>query len=198
MRLPAGILLISAAAIECGCSGPSPETIEVKLRPLPPSAKITQFYATLPKMQPGDKQLLCYGVENATAVWLSPPRQQLTASLSRCIEVAPAATTIFRLSAEGADGKTVVQDLTVTVGAPRAKIIEVRVNTLNAKRGETVSICYGAANVKSVTIDPIGYKGGANVHGCATHQPGGTTTYVVTAIGPDGDRDQEKVTIKVQ
>jgi hypothetical protein len=198
MRLRAAILL-AGAAWQSSCSLPSPQSAGKKpTDPPPPPAKITQFYATIPKMQAGDKELLCYGVENATAVWLSPPRQQLTASLSRCVEVAPPATTIYRLSAEGADGKTVVQDLTVTVGAARAKIIEVRVSTLSLKRGDTLSICYGVANTKSVTIEPIGFKGGAGVHGCATHQPQQTTTYVVTAFGGDGDRDQEKVTVKVQ
>ena len=90
-----------------------------------------------------------------------------------------------------------VQDLTVTVGAARAKIIEVRVNTLDAKRGDTVSLCFGVANTKSVTIEPIGFKAGAGAYGCTTHQPKETTTYVVTALGADGDRDQEKVTVKV-
>jgi len=194
----AGILAMAAACLECSCSLPGPEPAEKKLIKAPPPAKITQFYATLPKMQPGDKELLCYGVENATSVWLTPPRQQLTTSLARCIEVAPAATTIYRLSAESADGTTVVQDLTVTVGAARAKIIEVRISTMNARRGDTVSICYGVANTRSVTIEPIAFKAGAGVHGCATHQPQQTTTYVVTAFGADGDRDQEKVTVKVQ
>ena len=40
-----------------------------------PPPKITQFYATAPKLQRGEKETLCYGVENATDVWLSPPRQ---------------------------------------------------------------------------------------------------------------------------
>src|ERR1051326_6152234 len=112
MQTSKAVVLITAAAwMELGCSAPAPRAVEKK----PPEnllpARITQFYATIPKMQPGDKELLCYGVENAAAVWLSPLRQQLTASLSLCVEVAPPATTIYRLSAEGADGKTVVQDL---------------------------------------------------------------------------------------
>src|SRR5215467_5692452 len=148
MRIPAGVLLIAAAWMEGGCSLPAPQPAAKKPAEGAP-VKITQFYATIPKMQPGDKELLCYGVENATAVWLSPPRQQLSASLSRCIEVAPPATTIYRLTAEGADGKTAVQDLTVTVGAARARIIEVRVSTLTARRGETVSLCFGVVNTKS-------------------------------------------------
>src|SRR5688572_9327442 len=187
-------VLLAIAAIHLGCSRNQEE--KKAAAPTAP-VKITQFYATVPKMEPGEKELLCYGVENATAVWLSPPRQQLTPALSRCIEVTPTATTEYRLTAEGAGGDSVFQDVTVTMGAPRAKIIEVRVNTLTAKRGDTVSICFKVANTKSVSIDPIGFKGrGSN--GCAPHQPKQTTTYVVTALGADGETDQEKVTIKVQ
>ena len=187
----AGLLLLLAIA---GCSRKAEDK---KTAGVSAPVKITQFYATVPKMEPGEKELLCYGVENATAVWLSPPRQQLIAALSRCIEVTPSATTEYRLTAEGASGDSVSQELTVTMGAPRAKILEVRVNTLTAKRGDTVSICFKVANTKSVSIDPIGFKA-RGAPGCATHQPKQTTTYVVTATGAGGENDQEKVTIKVQ
>src|SRR5262245_37110442 len=186
------------SCISIGCALVSREKTEEKktVAGIPP-VKITQFYATLPKMQPGDKELLCYGVENAESVWLSPPRQQLMPAMTRCIEVAPAATTEYRLTAEGTDGTRVFQDLEVIVGAPRAKIIEVRVNTLDAKRGETVSMCFRVANTKSLPIDPGNFKAGSGVYGCATFQPKETTTYVVTATGADGETDRERLTIKV-
>src|SRR5258706_11289478 len=104
MRIRAGILLASAAWMQCGCSLPAPKSAGKKEAEPAPPAKITQFYATVPKLQLGEQELLCYRVENATSVWLTPPRQQLTASLSRCIEVAPPGTTIYRLYAEGSDG----------------------------------------------------------------------------------------------
>ena len=184
------------AALAAGCGMP-PQKAEQKAPQPVPAPKITQFYATIPRMQPGDKELLCYGVENAVEVYLEPPRQQLTASLSRCVEVVPSKNTVYRLTAESADGQKVTQDVTVTVGAARAKIIEVRVSTLSAKRGETVSLCYKVSNAASVTIDPVGFKAGSDVHRCTTQQPKETTTYVVTARGADGDQDSEKVTVKV-
>ena len=48
---------------------------------------------------------MCYGVENASTVWLEPPRQELSAALSRCVEVFPEADTTYKLTAQGADGK---------------------------------------------------------------------------------------------
>ena len=197
MRRISRALPLSAAVFCAGCSLlPAPKSEQKAPAPVP-SPKITQFYATLPKMQPGDKELLCYGVENAIEVYLEPPRQQLTASLSRCVEVVPSKNTVYRLTAESADGQKVTQDVTVTVGAARAKIVEVRVNNLNAKRGETVSLCWSVSSAQSVTIDPIGFKAGSGAYACTTHQPKETTTYVVTAHGADGDQDSEKVTVKV-
>ena len=61
-----------------------------------------------------------------------------------------------------------------------------------------MSLCYNVSNTKSVTIDPIGYKAGGRTSGCTTHQPTATTTYIVTAIGANGEKDQEKVTVKVR
>ena len=80
-------------------------------------------------MARGEKGLVCYGVENAKTVWLSPPRRELSAALSRCVDVEPAETTTYTLTAEG-DGGSVKQDVTVTLGAAKAKIIEVRVSSL--------------------------------------------------------------------
>lgn len=198
MPIRAGIMVAAVTLVVTGCTAPAPKSAETKSpeTALPP--KITQFYATAPQLHRGEQETLCYGVENATYVWVSPPRQVLTTSHSRCFDVAPSQTTVYRLTAEGADGKSVFQEVTVEVGAPKAKIVEVRVSTLNAKRGETVSICYDVLNVQSVTIEPIHYKAGSRLSGCTTHQPTATTTYTLSAIGANGEKDQEKVTVKIQ
>jgi hypothetical protein len=197
MRISAGVL-VAVAWMLAACTMPLPKSAEKKVEKAAPLPKITQFYATAPKLQKGDKETLCYGVENAVEVWVFPPRQILSPSLSRCIEVAPAMTTTYRLTAQGADGQTVTQDVTVEVGPPAARILEVRVSALEAKRGDTVSLCYGVLNTQSVTIDPIGFKAGGRQTGCTTVQPRETTTYVVTALGANGEADTEKITIKVR
>ena len=175
-------------------------------RPTPPvgpksaaePVAITQFYTDSPNVAKGEKALLCYGVENAKAVWLEPPRQELSAALSRCVEVAPGATTTYTLTAEGSDGKSATKTLTLPVGAPQARIVNVNVNSVDVKPGEGVTVCYTVENARSVTVDPVAFHGGADPKGCVTDHPRRSTTYVVTARGRDGDQDQEKVTVRVR
>lgn len=186
--------LLAAAWIQISCT----RTESPPRSPKPEPVRITQFYATAPKLPRGEKETLCYGVENAKTVWLSPPRRELTASAARCVEVNPVSTTTYTLSAEGSDGSPVTQEVTVDVGSPRARIVEVKVSTLELKRGDQLSICYRVENAKSVEIQPIHFRGGSRSDACAMTSPHETTTYVVSAVGADGDQDQERVTVKVR
>jgi hypothetical protein len=163
----------------------------------PPAPKITQFYATVPNLARGEKELICYGVENATTVHLAPPTQELSAAISRCVEITPTQTTSYTLTVEGAGGPPATQQLTVTVGPPHVKIIDVTVSALSVPRGGLVSLCYRVENAASVEIDPIRFHGASSPKGCATDNPQKTTTYVVTANGAGGSRDQERVTVEV-
>jgi len=188
------LLLLWAALMQTSCT----RTERPPRASKPEPVRITQFYATAPKLARGDKELLCYGVENAKTVWLSPPRQELTASASRCVEVNPSSITTYTLSAAGADGQPATQQVTVDVGSPRARIVEVKVSTLDLSRGEQLSICYRVENAKSVEIQPIHFRGGSRPDTCTMTSPHETTTYVVSAVGADGDKDEERVTVKVR
>ena len=69
----------AARRVLTGCPNP-----EKQADPAARSAegpRITQFYTTLAQVARGEKALVCYGVENATTVWLEPPRQELSAAL---------------------------------------------------------------------------------------------------------------------
>ena len=96
-------LLIAACAFQFACSrSPEPASEPAaaqQAQPDPP--RITQFYATAPRLAAGEKDLLRYGVANARNVWLSPPRQEVSAALSRCVEVTPKESTTYTLTAEG-------------------------------------------------------------------------------------------------
>jgi hypothetical protein len=193
--------LASAGWIHIGCSSPDKPAPARKAAAKPAEPpRITQFYTTAPTLARGEKGLLCYGVENAKTVWLSPPRRELSAALTRCVEAAPAETTKYTLTAEGADGKSVTRQLTITLGPPkppRVRIVEITVNSLQVKRGDVVSICYEVEHATGVRIDPLQYRAGPEAKGCATDQPRQTTTYTVTAKGA-GSEDHEDVTVKVQ
>jgi len=186
-------LLAAACALLAGCAGAEKPAPKAPLEP-----KITQLYAPQPSVPVGEPAKICYGVENARTVWIAPPTKELSVAVARCIEVEPKVTTTYTLTAEGAEGKRVSQDVTIGVGGARAKLVNVNISALEVKPGETVTVCYTAQNARSVTIDPPGYRGGADAKGCAAHKPLATTTYVVTVTGVDGDRDQEQVTVKVR
>jgi hypothetical protein len=196
MRGSRWITLATAGAVLAACSSPE-KRAGVSAAP-PEGARITQFYSALAEVGRGEKTLLCYGVENAKAVWLEPPRHELSAALARCVEISPAANTTYKLTAQGADGKAVTRELKVKVGAARARIVNVTVSALEVKAGELVSLCYTVENARAVTVDPIGFRGGSEAKGCAKDQPGKSTTYTISAIGPAGDQDQERVTVQVK
>jgi hypothetical protein len=181
-----------------GCSGPAKRAEGPAAAPADEGAKITQLYTTVPRLARGEKALVCYGVENARSVWLEPPRKELSAALSRCVEVSPEADTTYVLTAEGADGKSVTRELKIAVGAGRPKIGNVTVSALEVNSGDLVSICWEAANASVVTIAPLDYRRQGAAKGCTTDQQRRSTTYVITAAGSDGERDQEKVSVKVR
>src|SRR5579883_2569535 len=194
MKAFCGTAALVAACLLGACSGPSQPP--AARAPETDAVKIVNFYATTPHLPKGEKELLCYGVEGAKSVWLEPPRQELSAALSRCVEVSPTETTTYTLTAQDADGRRATQQVTVTVGPPKAKIIEVRVSALEVKAGDPVSICWKAQNAK-VTVTPLIAPQAAQPD-CVVDSPKLTTTYTVTAIGKGGEQDQEKVTVKVK
>lgn len=188
-------LVVLGAGLLAACS---PQTTAPPVKTAP-AVRITQFYASPPEVARGEKALLCYGVENAKAVSLSPPARELSAALSRCVDVEPEATTTYTLTAEG-EGGPQKQEVTVKVGAarpPAAKILEVRVTSLSIKRGEAVSICYRVSNATTVRIEPP-VEPSEQHPGCGIARPQRTTTYTVTATGAGGDRDVERVTVQVK
>ncbi|MDR3703558.1 MAG: hypothetical protein P4L56_28170 [Candidatus Sulfopaludibacter sp.] len=194
-------ILVAVCSFQIACSNPrepasKPAASQQSAQSDP--ARITQFYATAPRLAAGEKELLCYGVANAKNVWLSPPRQELSAALSRCVEVTPRETTTYTLTAEGQSGRPATSELTVTLGPPKVKIINVTVSSLSVKPGDAVSLCYDVHFASSVTISPIGFHRGASNHACAMVQPRKTTTYVISALGPAGDKDEQPVTVTVR
>jgi hypothetical protein len=189
----AALAVAAASCALCGCSRQPNPPVEKNLSATPP-VRITQFYAANPQLSHGEKGLLCYGVENVKSVWLTPPRRELSVALSRCIDIEPAQTTTYTLTAEGDTG-TAKQDVTVTIGPAKAHIVEVRVSSLDVKRGDPVSICYKAQNARNVRVEPA--LSPSQTPNCGIAHPAATTTYTVTATGPAGDQDHERVTVKV-
>jgi len=192
------IALAVAGGTLVGCSSPEPRA-EVPGAPAPAETpRITQFYTTKALVARGETALVCYGVENATAVWLEPPRHELSAAVARCVEVSPVADTTYKLTVQGEDGTALTRELQVKVGAAKARIVNVNVSALEVKAGDLVSLCYIVENARAVTVGPIGFRAGSAAKGCTSDQPAKSTTYTISAIGAAGDQDQERVTVRVK
>lgn len=200
-RHPRGLCWLIVVSVLASCAprppkkDPSPKPAASK------TARITQFYARDPVIPLGEKTVLCYGVDSAKTVRLSPPVEKVWPSFNRCIEVAPATSTTYTLTAEGEDGAPVSQTSNIEVGPALAKILEVSVNALTISLGQQVSVCYKVKNAKSVKVVPghiMNLGLAAADHGCAMDKPQKTTTYTVTAYNASGATDTEHVTVRVK
>jgi hypothetical protein len=161
-------------------------------------ARITELYATKPRVTRGEKSMLCYGVENAKSVKLAPAVADVWPAMSRCFEVSPRESTTYTLTAANESGQEVTQTVRVDVGAPGPKILDVNVNRLSVPPGGLVTICYEAHNATDASITPGAFKRPPDPNrGCFSDKPKKTTTYVVKVMGPGGQTDTQKVTVKV-
>jgi hypothetical protein len=77
--------------------------------------RILEFYASAGAIVPGEKAMLCYGVENAKSVRISPVLSGVYPSPNRCLEIAPRHTTHYTILAEGYDGAVDARSLTLPV-----------------------------------------------------------------------------------
>jgi hypothetical protein len=83
--------------------------------------RITRFYATTGMVVAGQKTQLCYGVENAKSVQISPLLSGVYPAVNRCLEIVPEHTTHYAIVAEGFDGRTATRFFTLVVqDAPEA------------------------------------------------------------------------------
>ena len=191
------LLAMLFAIFLTGCSSPQPPQPAAKQQAAPPG--ISQFYAQPATIPKGGKTLLCYSVENATAVRLDPPVEKVWPARSRCFEVTPAKTSTYAFTAESADGQTVSKSVTVQVGPPAPKILSVTLSAQEVASGEIVTICYTAENATSVAVSPSDNSvKNSPSSGCVTVKPRATTTYTVTAKGTGGQSDTERAIIKVR
>jgi len=75
---------------------------------------IQMLYAT-PKIRRGETAQICYGVANASSVTLLPQSNPVWPSHNLCVDVKPAKTTTYTLTATGAGGQTLSEDVKIEV-----------------------------------------------------------------------------------
>jgi hypothetical protein len=199
-------LLVSLIVLS-GCGNPPPKESGPAPRAAAP-VKILQFYAGSPSVARGEKVLLCYGVENARAVRITPDVEPVKPAYNRCIEVEPRRTTEYTLTAEGEDGKTATAAFTVAVGAARAKaapqapadqpaggpqIVSFTVGKRDS--GGVTQLCYQVANAQSVEIEPQVLPRSSAMQGCFGVAPQQPTTYTLTAFGKNGKTATKRLAV---
>ena len=160
--------------------------------------QITQFYAAKPAVPRGEDVLLCYGVENAVAVRITPPVEKIQPALTRCFTVSPAETTTFTLIAEDPGAKTTSQSITVTVTGPRPHFDDLAISSKDVAPGQLVSFCFKASNAASVRGGPGHFQHGGSPSGdCLLDNPRKTTSYRLVIEGAGGQTDEAKITVNV-
>ena len=79
--------------------------------------RILQFYASAGYLTAGETARICYSVENAKSVRISPMIQEVYFLPNHCLEIVPEHTTHYTLLAEGYDGAVAVKSFTLQVEA---------------------------------------------------------------------------------
>lgn len=77
--------------------------------------KFSTFSADSGVLRRGEHTQLCYGVVNARTVKLDPPIEAAKPTYYHCVEIAPAKTTTYTITAEDAKGNIKSQSLTIQV-----------------------------------------------------------------------------------
>ena len=66
-------------------------------------------------------------------------------------------------------------------------------------RGDSVEICYGVSNAKTVEITPkLPEETWASLNRCISDEPKKTTTYTLTAVNAKGEKKSATLTVEVE
>jgi hypothetical protein len=160
------------------------------------AVRILQFYANAPEVIEGEAAVICYGVQNAEAVRLEPPVEELKPAVNRCISILPVANTTYRLVASGAGGSEVSASFTLNVKPAPPSILFVEISGRKVKRGEPFTFCYGVKHATSARLDPLGMRLAPEEKSCRRFFPVRTLEYTLVAEG-QGRPDREKFTVAV-
>ena len=190
------ILAIAAVSlVACGPSSP-PTAQKSQTSPTPAAhVKITQFYSPDPLIPRGMTGKLCYGVEHASKVEVTPGTEDVWPSPARCFEISPRQKTTYTLTAYGEDGGKDAKTVLVNIGAAPPRLYDLSVNSTSVKAGDPVIVCFKADNARRIKAGPGHLDREKN---CLSDNPRHTTTYKIVVLGADNEQDSGAVTVHVR
>lgn len=203
--------LLLAALLLAGCSSESRRRDSAPVERREP-VKIVQFYASPGAVEQGDKVLVCYGVENATAVRLEPAIERIQPAENRCISFVPKHTAAYRLVATGRGASRVSRALSIRVvprraaarraEQPAAAEADGPIETFAASSDEVaanlpVTLCYAVREADSVRIEPQPGDMGTDLRKCVSVRPAATTRYRLV-VSAGGRVKEQTVTVTVR
>ncbi len=199
------VVLVALGLIGCTKEPPGPSASPV--RP-PGPVRITHFYAGSPEVESGATVGFCYGVQDARQVRIEPSvGEPLAPGSNRCFYVPLASTVTYRLTAEGFDGTSATQSVTVKVkpaplrqAAPAADrlITMIFASAPEISAGDSVTLCYGAPEAASVEVEPVVQKLKPAERYCFSVSPERTTTYTISAHAKNGNVESTELTVRVR
>jgi hypothetical protein len=144
--------------------------------------RIIRFSGSPTEVGPGEAVSLCWQVENATGLSLSPGSIGGT-DLSNCTTVNPQDTTTYTLAATNANGR-VTAAVVISV-APQVKILTFTVNPqFTVTAGAPVTLSWTTQNATSVVVTGNSVTSGSPpVNGSMVVSPAADTTFTLIAYG---------------
>lgn len=144
--------------------------------------RVLRFTANPTNIRSGQSSTLTWQVENADSVEITTvgrvdPR-------GGNVTVAPAETTIYRLTAKGANNQEVNETVTVTVERSQSRIIIFTASPMNISLGQSSTLTWQTDGADTVEISGIGPVA---TNGTQLVSPTQTTTYTLTARSRSGD-----------
>jgi hypothetical protein len=169
-------------------------------RPPAPVVAITEFTVSPQTITSGPVSL-CYRTENASGIGIEGVvnHRPVQNGERECIQHQPRVTTTYTLKAFNDFGVTPpTRQATVIVvepGRSHARISFFRVSPSSIRAGQSVRLCYGVADAKTITISPL--RRGFRIldEYCFNDRPRRSITYVLKATGEDGQTERREASV---
>lgn len=144
---------------------------------------IIRFEATPTNIQPGESSTLSWTTANGAEVEISGIGR-VEPNGSRV--VTPSQSTTYTLTVRGGDGRTVTAPVIVTVGAGiSVRVVSFAASPASIGIGASSQLCWNVEGATNISIEP-GVGADLRNNDCVSVSPTQTTTYTLTAVGPEG------------